>query len=53
MKIFKKFLELAFNDWKKDYINKAEDLPDLERRMHHVENYEQQQAQIKLNTFRI
>ena len=49
--VFKKFTQIVESlnlDWKQDYINKSEDLPDLERRMKIAEETEQQQAQMRI-----
>jgi len=46
---FKKFTQIvdAF-DWKKQYLNKAEDLADYERRVKSIEKMEQEEAQIRI-----
>ena len=47
--IFKKFEQIVESfDWKKQYLNKAEDLADYERRMKSLEKMEQQEAQIRI-----
>lgn len=47
--IFKKFTQIFDSfDWKKDYLNKSEDLVDLERRMKIVEETEQKEAQMRI-----
>ena len=47
--IFKKFTQIVDSfDWKKDYLNKAEDVVDLERRMKIVEEQEQKEAQMRI-----
>lgn len=47
--IFKKFTQIVDSfDWKKQYLNKAEDCADLERRLKVIEDSEQKEAQFRI-----